>query len=249
MKRVKTIGSLIIVLLILSSALPSGCFTKRYSPDMVRMFTQVFHAVPGGRSYDKHVIEGKIIETDEYGRICFSFETGGLLTGICIMQKYDEEYVYYYDNVSYLTSVWTRRYSEEEWITFKEQNDWNQPIDEEKMIKREMVKSNLSPNRESSIDLEAVKEAFYQTMNENGYIFGTGYFDYSQTGQEIFLVERYERTKKEDDPYYYEVFDYHLMILNADGSYDPENYLIKIDDLSQSNAPLAEIKARNGWVG
>ncbi len=249
MKQVKTIGGILLALIILSSTLAGGCFTKQYSPDMVRMFTQVFHAVPGGQSYDKHVIKGEIIDTDEYGRICFYFQTGGRLSGICIMQKYDEEYVYYYDNVSYLTSVMTRKYSKEEWSTFKEQNDWNQPIDEEKMIKREMVQSILSRNRESVIDIEAVKEAFYQTMDENGYIFGTGYFDYSQSGQEIFLIERYERSKKEDDPYYYVVFDYHLMILNADGSYDPENYLLKIDDLSQSNAPLAEIKEKNGWVG
>lgn len=45
------------------------------------------------------------------------------------------------------------------------------------------------------------------------------------------------------------LLDYHLMILNDDGTYDPENYLVKIDDLSQSNEALAEIKERNGWVG
>jgi len=39
------------------------------------------------------------------------------------------------------------------------------------------------------------------------------------------------------------------MILNADGTYDPETYLIKIDDLDKSNELLAEIKTNNDWVG
>lgn len=39
------------------------------------------------------------------------------------------------------------------------------------------------------------------------------------------------------------------MILNADGSFDPDNYLIKVDDWDQINTLLAEIKEKNGWVG
>lgn len=39
------------------------------------------------------------------------------------------------------------------------------------------------------------------------------------------------------------------MILNAAGSYDADNYIVKIDDWEQINALLAEIKEKNGWVG
>lgn len=248
MKRMKTFGSIIIVLIIFLSVITGGC-QRRYSQDMVMMFTQVFHAVPGERSFDPNVIKGEIIETDEYGRMRFSFWTG-IVEGVCIMQKHDEKYVYYYDNVSYLVSEQYKEHTTEELDFFLEANDWNQPLDESKMTKRELIDNySLKPNRESINDYERAKRAFYETNDEMDCVTSAGIIDYSQNGQELFIVTRHEAIKNETGGNEYALIDQYFMILNADGGYDPENYLLKIDDLTQSNEPLAEIKARNGWVG
>lgn len=194
------------------------------------------------------MIDVKITETDEYGRKMFSFITGRVY-GVCIMQNNDERYVYYYDNESYLLSEQYNPFTADQLYALKEANDWNEPLDDDKMINRELVDAySLKPDRKSVLAYENAKSAFYETNDEEGYITSIQFFDYSQSQQEIFLVMRHEQIITEEN-YKLILIDYHFMILNADGTYDPENYLIKIDDLSQSNEALAAIKERNGWVG
>lgn len=247
MKRMKTFGTIIVVLIILFSVITCGC-QRRYSQDMVMMFTQVFHAVPGTRSFDKHSIEGEIIETDDYGRMQFSFWTGNI-EGVCIMQKHEEKYVYYYDNVSYLISEEHKEHTTEELDAFKEANDWNEPMDESKMIKRELIESTLYTYTKKDLERKELLQIFYNTMiDTEKYMTFVGYCDSSQTGQELYFVSR-AINKSTTGGYEYVPFDHYFMILNADGTYDPENYLIKYDDLRHSNEPLAEIKEKNGWVG
>jgi len=235
-----------LALAILMSLSICGC-VKKYDKETVILFTQVFHAVPGVRSFDPNVINSKIIDTDSYGKTLFVFRTGEE-SGICIMQKSDNSYVYYYDNVSFRFTEKFNQYNSEQLDTLKESNDWNLPINENKMIKRELVDSRLKPKRASVMNWDIAKNAYYDLMEDNDYSTGIEFFDYSISGQEIFLVRKYEQivTKKEYD---LRLIDYHLMILNADGTYDRENYLIQLDDLSHSNEALAEIKERNGWVG
>lgn len=223
-----------------------GCEGK-YDKETVMLFTQVFHAVPGVRSFDPNVINSKIIDTDNYGRVLFVFKTAGE-SGICIMQKSDDSYVYYYDNFSYSFTKYYSQYTSEQLDLLKELNDWNRAFNENMMVKREYIDSKLEPKRVSVINWDIAQNAYYDSMEDNDYITGIEFFDYSISGQEIFLVRTYEQivTKYDHD---WRLLDYHLMILNDDGTYDPENYLVKIDDLSQSNEALAEIKERNGWVG
>lgn len=250
MKRVKNIGVRIVFLFVLFSILTgiTGSCQRRYSRDMVIMFTQVFHAVPGTRSINEHSIEGELIETDDYGRMRFSFWTGSV-KGICIMQKHDDKCVYYYDNVCYLISEPYKEHTSEELDAFKEANDWNEPMNESKMIKRELAESTLVTQVEEVYEKEELLKIFNSTVPDNEkYWTVVGYFDSSQDKQQLFIVSR-SINKSTTGGYKYVPLDQYFMILNADGTYDPENYLIKVDDLRQSNSPLTEIKERNGWVG
>ena len=118
------------------------------------------------------------------------------------------------------------------------------------MIKRELVNhATLQMERKPSNSMEEAQNAFYEKieMNDKMMTF-IQFFDYSTTGQELFLVSRQDN-KSINGGYDYGPFDDYLMILNADGTYDPENYLIKVADLNHSNEPLTEIKEKNGWVG
>lgn len=249
MKRIKTFGAMIVVLIIIFSVITSGC-RRRYSQDMVVMYTQVFLAIPGTRFYDPNVIKGETIETDEYGRIWFSFSTGSM-SGECIMQRHDDKYVYYYDNVSYQITEEYKNRTTEELDAFKEANDWNKPINEAKMIKRELVNEySLRSNIKWSFDEEIAKKAFHDTVEEKDCEIGIGIIDYSQNDLVLLGVSRGEDKINENGSWNgYIPIDRYFMILNTDGTYDPENYLIQYDSLSQTNAPLAEIKARNGWIG
>jgi len=166
------------------------------------------------------------------------------------LQKCDNEYVYYYDNISYLCTDYIDSYTSEQLDDLKEANDWNKTLNEDKMIKRPVNDIfHLFPARESSFDYGIAQNAFYNTISEDKKISTyTTFFDYSQTGQEIFFVSRV--SGEVTDAGYQEIYvDDYLMILNSDGSYDPVNYLIKLEDVKNSNAQLAEIKEKNGWVG
>ena len=230
-----------------------GCRFYSYPPDTAMMFSQVFHAVPGGRIYDTLDIQGKMIETDEYGRICFSLSNGRIKC-VCIMQKHDDQYVYYYDNVSFLYSESYKGPATEEIDELKAVNDWNEPMDEGKMIKRPLVDDyslKPIPNREWSNDEESAISAFHKTIDEMDCEIGVVFIDYSQNGQELFVVLRSELIKGETGKSEWIQIDEYFIVLNADGTYDPENYLLKLDYFDKSNIPsaLAEIKERNGWVG
>lgn len=251
MKKSKMIRNIVLVVIIMYSISTYGCIIP-FTKDRVMLVTQTSHAIPGARTSDVHASsQYEIIETDDYGRKLFaiSFDEHPFITATCVMQKSDDQSVYYYDNVSYLCTEKYKSYSQEQIIKLKENNDWNKPLDVTKMIKRKFVNAfSLEPDRESAVNREKVSSAYIQTFGASKYLTSAGYFDYSQTGQEIFLVSRAEK-KVNDGRTELILIDRYFMILNADGTYDPENYLIKIDDLSKSNEPLAEIKEKNGWVG
>lgn len=236
---------LTIILLLLISGIGCG---RRYTEEEATMYSQIFHAVPGGTGADKLRNRCENIETDDKGRTLIQFKSYEV-HGFCIMQKSDEEFVYYYDNISYLIVMDDEEYPAEKIDTLKEQNDWNEELDENKMIKREKLNDSLLDSRKSEISQSRADTVFYTSYpDKNGEMTFISFLDYSQSGQEIFYIVRQRNTSttKESN---YEVMDRFLMILNADGTYDPSNYLIEIKDISQSNIPLAEIKKDTGWAG
>ena len=158
--------------------------------------------------------------------------------------------MYYYDNVSYQITEEYKNRTTEELDDFKEANDWNEPMNEGKMIKRELVDEySLRSNINWSFDEEIAKKAFHDKIEEKDCEIGIGIIDYSQNDLVLLGVSRWEEKINEKGEYESISIDKYFMILNTDGTYDPENYLIQYDSLRQTNAPLAEIKARNGWIG
>jgi hypothetical protein len=252
MKKLKMIRNIVLVVIIMYSISTYGCIIP-FTKDRVVLVTQTSHAIPGARTSDVHASsQYEIIETDDYGRKLFaiSYSVRPFIIATCVMQKSDDQNVYYYDNVSYLCTEKYKSYSQEQIIKLKEDNDWNKPLDATKMIKRELVNhATLQMERKPSNSMEEAQNAFYEKIEKNDKMMTfIQFFDYSTTGQELFLVSRQDN-KSINGGYDYGPFDDYLMILNADGTYDPENYLIKVADLNHSNEPLTEIKEKNGWVG
>lgn len=91
----------------------------------------------------------QIIEKDSYGRILFVYQTeSGMLDSkkstdllcIAICQQTKKQYVYFYEDICYLIAPgnindYDAVFSEENFTTLKNLNDWNCPKDESKMTK------------------------------------------------------------------------------------------------------------------
>lgn len=246
--------SIAIILLAICIISLCGCdMNLRMTPyplDHVMAVTQTSHAYPGGNAaeFDSR---SEILETDEYGRVLFAFNSGFGGYSIGIRQKNDEENVYYYDNVSFLVGLTKyKEYDPEDLELLKEENDWNKPLNEEKMVKRRLVnKYGLYKNIEPVLDQKDLQKVFHASIADGEKVWTYVYLcDENPTGQQLFYVERRINTSTTGD-YEYEEFDKYLMILNADGSCDSSNYLCKIDDWDHIKIILAEIKENNGWVG
>lgn len=81
--------------------------------------------------------ETKILETDDLGRIMFSYKFKNFITNkwefaIIICQKFDDDYVYYYDDICYFIGS----YSVGDLEILKATNDWNSPYDDDKMARK-----------------------------------------------------------------------------------------------------------------
>lgn len=240
-----------IITLFLFLLLISLCSCRRvpYPEDHVMVVSQTSYAYPGGNAA-VHDSRSEIIETDKYGRVLFAYNNGFGTYSVGIRQKSDENYVYYYDNVSFLYTDEYLLFTPEQIDSLKEANDWNQELNEEKMIKRKIVdKYSLSKDIDPVLDHKDQQRVFHDSIADNENISTTVFLvDESQTGQQLFQVWRRTIISKTDG-YKYAHLDDYLMILNADGTYDPDNYLIEFDGTSQVSTKLAVIKERNGWVG
>lgn len=193
-----------------------------------------------------------VLETDSYGRTLFTYDesTGlldkGITLSLLISQKSDEDYVYYYEDKNYLLMELAEKQegsmetvmgkiTEEELAQFKAQNDWEQELRPEEMVKTEIIwkKEQGLPNR-------ALKKAFALLPENYNYRFSlvtplckddSGKWLYSIRGA-------------------YEAWDFgdtYILIFQPDGTIDPGQGIEKLEDPLHYQEQLAGFKERNGW--
>jgi hypothetical protein len=221
-----------------------------HAMDWVAGVTQACYAIPGGYVSDMYASGADLIEKDEYGRWLMVVWAGNRynLSALCIAQRVDAEYVYYYDNVSYVCTEKYNEYESYQVDALKEENVWGHPLDETKMVKRELNdKGDLIPamhymNIHNAENSERIFEENISIPTE--YHYSITICDWDADGKEIYLASTFtmEDAKRIWHKHY-------LMVINADGTYDPENFMVEFDDLDKSNQPLAEVKEKNGWQG
>lgn len=255
--RIKLTRRILLIMVTIFLAAQSSCFPWR--PDFVLIVSQTSYAYPWGFSAE-HGPRWETLETDDYGRVLFAYYNGFEDYTVGIRQKNDNEFVYYYDNISFIcTEEGARDFLEEIDKIFpaeqidklKSANDWNQPLDEEKMIKRRIVDPFLlSQKEEKVLTREDLFRIFYTSIKEEEDTSEPIYvFDVSQTRQQLCYINRVRSIPTVGGGDYNYEHEEYLMILNPDGSYDPDTYLLKIDDRERINEVLSEIKEKNGWVG
>lgn len=93
----------------------------------------------------------EIIEEDAYGRVLYKVESTkdplfyqcfgekGPLIAFFICQHSDKQKVYYYEDDCYMVFASAEDFSSAEQMQLKEQNDWDLPLDDDKMLSRGII--------------------------------------------------------------------------------------------------------------
>ena len=133
-----------LIIIVIASLLFSYCGS--HVPEKFAAISTASFAVPCMFRSDMRGGGYTILEKDDYGRVLFAMTEYCILLGaqetvIVIMQKHSDQYVYFYEDICYVTED---KFDEAE-SSFKELNDWNLPIDESKMSRRK-VKYSMDNN-------------------------------------------------------------------------------------------------------
>ncbi len=159
----------ILILIILTS-----CVHSEYSGNYSNLYTVAINSVLwlNGHSWgadfecDPQI---EIIDEDRYGRIMFTYYekyySGGDLSfsALIICQDSNEKEVFYYENVNYIIKKQVifsqlEEFNREEIEYLKSINDWNQEINYDKCIKKEITKNKSNIPNEKEIKKEIIDE-------------------------------------------------------------------------------------------
>ena len=114
----------------------------KYRGDEYDLFTVAMNSLLGmtGKSFRRPPVL-EIKETDNYGRTLFYYYESDEVSRhhFIISQKSDSEFVYYYEDYNFISSS-NIEISNDDIENLKYANDWNEPIDETRLLKKKIVK-------------------------------------------------------------------------------------------------------------
>lgn len=268
----KKIISLMLAVILLSFAL-TGC-AFRFIGEEVDLYTVAINNVFGASGYMSNgevsfspYIE--IIETDDFGRVMFFYDEGHLNrfgTAMIIMQKNEDGFVYYYQDVCLIQIVnddfydyeeinYSEIFSDEQIESLKEANDWNKPLDEAKFTKSEIVDRK---NEEGTLGLERedfdkaiepyVVEQGYKGRDSNSISRFFVHCNTDKYGREIYYVYGVGFDVKGDgiSPESEHITYDFAMIFNPDKSCPLEN-IYEITDPAECYEAIKQLKENCGW--
>lgn len=130
----------IILFLTIIALLLAGCDagysgTSAGASDYDYALSVIQASVPYIGGMDLRLDSIKLLETDAYGRNLFVYEMGlSSISALLIIQKTDEKFVYYYEDLCYLIqNTDAQDFSGNDKDLIKNNNSWNQPLDESLM--------------------------------------------------------------------------------------------------------------------
>lgn len=152
-----------------------GCAYKGYSGDYLDLYTVAINSVlwNNGHSFnaDKYINpEIIIIDKDMYGRTMFmyyeKYYAGANISfsSLIISQNSNEKEVFYYEDINYIVKEQIlyaqdfEEFEDEEIEQLKIANDWDQEINFDKCIKKEIIKSKPDIPNEQKIKNKIINE-------------------------------------------------------------------------------------------
>lgn len=276
----------------ISAAMLSGCGYPGYRGENADAYTLICNQVPdilGARRALVTLQDPQIIavERDGEGRLLFLYlEDTDEMLSCGIVQKSDGERVYFYPERSTLSFVMpdeffdldNKKIPEEDLKqlfrelcpedlldSFKNDNDWNLPIDEEKLDSAEIKPQMIAVPWGDRIDTVNLSDREWKTQifayaQENGYDFSEideddMYFSHSSPmavddyGRRLYYVEADYYYHPNDDSHisYVRHFLEMIAIINPDGSFNSEVFMSELKVKSDYQAAIAELKELNAW--
>lgn len=149
-KRISTLILTVIMLYISAACAFSRLGTPRpYSGDQFALYTQAAFSIPDAEQMGTQI---NVIEQDQEGRILFEVSFGrkafyykdygndsARLYAYAVCQQYDDQFVYYYEDVCFAVFQDQAAFTLEQKDSLKETNDWNMPLDYSRMTKKSIL--------------------------------------------------------------------------------------------------------------
>ena len=238
-------------------SLVSCTYTYKYKGDDVDLFTTAIHSVlwtkgSSGWEWPTDPII-TVIDKDQYGRVLFRYTEDVIaqnvqpFSSLVILQSSTEDYVYYYENINYIVKAKEGFFHEDEAIFFddeiqllKNANDWNEPIDLNKCVKKTIVKHRPQSLPIEESEMEAICEtkvlALYNNYDKHDYLFCN--FTQDEYGRDIWFAIALSYNWKEWE---YEIM-FLVVLFQQDLSYD----VIELPQFDYQEQ-FIQFKAENGW--
>jgi hypothetical protein len=239
---------------VIISLLLSACHdTKLYRREFPDLHIIAVESVIG--SINDEMNRVVVIDEDDYGRKLFAFSgfspmghnnNSTSIIAILISQRTDHEYSYYYDSLNFISKTIDSEFidlsvqevnnyfSQEDFEKLKTANDWNKPIDEEKLFRVEITRKKVC-------DIEAKdvrkysdffsEELYYSSIN-----------CYATDQNRLTLV--YVLSSSISESGYNRIF---LFLFNRDHELISTKALIHISSQSDIEA-IYQFKLQNGWT-
>ncbi len=227
--------SLCVVLLTLAIVL-SSCSSSL--PEDIALIATASFGVPYMFDNDLKGRKIDVLETDAYGRILFSmfdysFFVGQEVTTLVIMQKQDDQYVYFYEDYCYAMED----FSEETKLVLKKKNDWNLPLNESKMSQRTVeVTFDLNIKRDTVIKIRTLKYHWKKDLAiSEDQILSYAITDLDQCGKNLYWLLIENDMGIEEN--YFTIFDVSLKKM----------YYFKVEDATAYMEGLRSFKQSCGW--
>ena len=295
MKHIRKIASVICIILSLPIVMASfsSCIIldylfnyQGYSGEHTDLYTVAVNnifAIDGFTNNGEAVYDPDItvIETDNYGRTLFFYnesfyETIDYRIAFVIMQKAEDGYAYYYQDICYTNIVLDEscypQVGEEDYNSklaqnaaklskdtieaLKEVNDWNSELCLDKCTKSKIHKDKPDGHRDiSTFDFT---DAVFKYAKENGYEnadFGTCRFfrfcNYDSDGKGLYYVYYSVSFDKENDKGTDTTFlEYAVIVTPGEYSWDfsiKDGAIAEIKDPTKAKEIVKELKEQNDW--
>lgn len=264
---VVVLGAAIIIVLVLAALVllfyNAYIVPPEYTGENPELYTVAINNFLGSAGYGSNgeiPIQSKIgiIETDAYGRVLFYYHEGTIIAGCGygILQKSQDGYAYFYEDDCVIPAANNWNYREilhEEWFTqdeigeFKARNDWNQPLNDSKCTREQIVKKKpKSKLKVREADFDKVAKAYFEdkgiTYSQRSVHSSDAFFIADDYGREMYVLHCYIRDVTASK------LDYDLVIIfNPDGSCDTSKAVTEISDFLNYRELLKKFKQLNGW--
>ena len=271
MKKFKNIVlSIIFICLTISSlCVFGGCVYPGYRGDYPALYTEAISSILGVSGHfdgsspcDSEIY---ILETDDYGRVMYTYYESGTFA-ICIMQKTDENYVYYYPDFNFIKTseiTWAedlnasvkKSFSEENITNLKLLNDFEKEFDESKCIKNAITRKKIT-HKFSKTTEQKLEKLCKQYARDSGCKGEDSVYRYSEYctsdnyGRKLFYIYGVHRDVNGTGEHYSKrkTMYFHLAIVfNPDWSFDETNSLLGLTDIDNYQNDLKDFKQSHNW--